>query len=597
MAHAIRSYQEQVAEFQQLLHPRLASSATSRVAQRSAFAELERQAGRLETHLYTTLGDILLAQERRHVATLLAWGTALLMLGSHLYRGAQARERAAVQLQASEARLEGILQSAMDAIIVVDQQRRIMLFNTAAEQIFGCSRMAMIGAPVDQLLPERYHDLLTVDAAQQSLANMHILMAQRSDGSEFPIEASLARIVVEDQPLLTLILRDVTARKRLEAQYLQAQKMETVGRLAGGVAHDFNNLLTVIGGYAELVRADLPANDPLDGDVAQIQAAADRAVRLTRQLLAFARKQMISPVIIDLNQLIQDLDPLLRRLLGADLKLMFHLDPELGTVQVDPGQIEQVIVNLAVNARDAMPAGGQLTVRTTFTQLEEPLIHGEFDLAAGEYVVLQVSDTGSGIPKALQAKVFEPFFTTKGPDKGTGLGLATCYGIVCQHNGAITLYSEPGLGTTVVIYLPQVLGAKARAAQPSKVPPLPRGNETVLLVEDDEHVRALALRILNQQGYVVLEAANGNEALRIFTAQTPRPIALLVSDVVMPELGGPALAEALRNLQPDLKWLFMSGYADHPLLQQESAVTQGHFLQKPFSPSSLARRVREVLDG
>ncbi|PDW00526.1 ATP-binding protein [Candidatus Viridilinea mediisalina] len=596
LAQAVRSYQEQVAEFQLLLHPNLATAATPLVAQRSAFAELERQAGRLEGQLYERLNYVLLAQERRHTALLLVWGLALALIGFMLYRGEQLRQRAAQQLQQSEARLDAVLQSAMDAIIVIDSERRIVLFNAAAEQMFGCTQIAIIGKPIDLLLPKHGDRVLAMAHEQQPLVEVDLLVAQRTDGSEFPIEASAAQLVLQEQSLVTLILRDVSARKRLEAQYLQAQKLETVGRLAGGVAHDFNNLLTVIGGYAELVRSDLATSDPLTTDIAQIQAASDRASRLTRQLLAFARKQVIAPVVTNLNQLIEELEPLLRRLLGSDLKLMINLDPALGQVKVDPGQIEQVIVNLAVNARDAMPEGGQLSLRTTQTILEEPLIHGAFDLAAGEYIVLQVSDTGLGIPKDLQTKVFEPFFTTKKPDKGTGLGLATCYGIVRQHGGAITLYSEVGLGTTIVIYLPRTYGEVVKALQPTSMPALPRGNETILLVEDDEHVRALSIRILVQQGYHVLEAHNGAEALQVLKAWHPRPVALLVTDIVMPELGGLALAEQVRGIAPTVKLLVVSGYADHPLLNEGFDPTKGHFLQKPFSPASLARKVRMVLD-
>lgn len=598
LARAVRSYQEQVCEFQILLHPNLATAATPLVAQRSAFAELERQAARLEGQLYDTLGYILLAQERRHVALLMVWATALVLIGLALYRGEVLRQRAVLQLQQSEARLEGLLQSAMDAIIVTNSEREIVLFNSAAERMFDCTQMAMMGKKIDQLLPERYHMVLAMAGDERpSAAQAELLTAQRADGSEFPIEVSVAQIVVQQQMLYTLIVRDVSARKRLEAQYLQAQKLETVGRLAGGVAHDFNNLLTVIGGYAELVRTDLATNDPLTADVAQIQAATDRAARLTRQLLAFARKQVIAPVVTNLNQLIQELHPLLKRLLGSDLKIIHNLDPKIGQVKVDPGQIEQVILNLAVNARDAMPEGGQLSLRTTQTILEEPLIHGAFDLAPGEYIVLQVSDTGFGIPKDLQTKVFEPFFTTKKPDKGTGLGLATCYGIVHQHGGAITLYSEVGLGTTIVIYLPRAYGEAVTALQPISMPALPRGNETILLVEDDEHVRTLAMRILVQQGYHVLEARNGAEALQVLRAWNPRPVALLVTDMVMPELGGLALAEQVRGIAPAVKLLFISGYADHPLLNQGFDPTKGHFLQKPFSPASLARTVRLVLDA
>ena len=388
----------------------------------------------------------------------------------------------------------------------------------------------------------------------------------------------------------------MTERTQLEAQFRQAQKMESVGRLAGGVAHDFNNLLTVIGGQAELVRMRLPLDNPLRERIGMVQDAAARAADLTKQLLAFSRKQVLEPKILDLNTVVEGVAPMLRRLIGEDVELLTRLAPDLGHVEADPGQLTQIIVNLAVNARDAMPGGGRLTIETDNVELDETFADRRADeIRPGPYVMLAVSDTGVGMNEETRSHIFEPFFTTKEAGKGTGLGLATVYGIVKQSNGHVGVYSEPGQGTTFKIYLPRV-------AQPADVLSQEAatieggGSETVLLVEDDERVRALACEVLGEHGYTVLEARHGTDALDI-TQRYHGAIHLLLTDVVMPGMGGRELATRLRRDRPQMKILYTSGYtadaiAHHGVLDDGEA-----FLSKPILPRVLASKVRETLDG
>ncbi len=397
-----------------------------------------------------------------------------------------------------------------------------------------------------------------------------------------------------DQQLIFAVARNVTERKQLEAQVVQAQKMESVGRLAGGVAHDFNNLLTAISGYTELVLDELTLTDPIRTDMIEIQRTTRRAATLTHQLLAFAREQVIAPRVLNLNDLILDMDRLLRRLIGEDVELVTLPAAQLDLVRVDPGQIEQLIVNLAVNARDAMPDGGRLLIETTNVYLDAHYARQHIGVAEGAYVMLAVSDTGTGMDEDVQQHIFEPFFTTKPQGKGSGVGLATCYGIVRQHSGHIWIDSEAGQGTTIKVYLPRVepIVGQSRHDSASK---LPKGTETVLVVEDELAVRKLTARVLRGQGYTVLEATNGEEALRV-TARHTGAIDLLLTDLVMPQMGGAALAERFRDLFPTTRVVFMSGYTENSMLHGE--LQPGVvLLQKPFTPTVLARKVREVLDG
>ncbi|MDQ2938789.1 MAG: PAS domain S-box protein, partial [Acidobacteriota bacterium] len=379
-----------------------------------------------------------------------------------------------------------------------------------------------------------------------------------------------------------------------EEQLRQSQKLEAIGQLAGGVAHDFNNLLTVIGGYSSIILAKLPQESPHRISVEEIKKASDRASSLTRQLLAFSRKQILQPKILDLNSIVSDLEKMVRRLIGEDIDLLALTDPDLGQVEADPGQIEQVLLNLIVNARDAMPAGGKLTIETGNAMLSEDyaLRHAAI---AGPYVMLAVSDTGCGMAADLQAHVFEPFFTTKGAGKGTGLGLATVYGIVKQSGGNVWLYSELGKGTTFKIYLPRVDAMAADHQVSAGIVSAPKGTETLLLVEDEDQVRKIVQAILEDQGYDVISAANGEEALEL-AAQHDSEIHLMITDVVMPQMSGRELADRLADIRPRLKVLYMSGYTDDAIVRHGLLDAKLNFIQKPFDAATAARKVREVLD-
>jgi two-component system cell cycle sensor histidine kinase/response regulator CckA len=372
--------------------------------------------------------------------------------------------------------------------------------------------------------------------------------------------------------------------------------METVGRLAGGVAHDFNNLLTTITGYAELAMMGLHPSDRVHNDLREILKASERAAKLTQQFLAFSRRQRIEPKVVNLNGIVLDSEKMLSRIIGEDIEVTTALTEDLVPVMVDPGQIEQVIVNLCVNARDAMPDGGKLTIETANVTLDEAYTRRRLTVTPGDYVMLAVSDTGIGMTKEVKQHLFEPFFTTKELGKGTGLGLATCYGIVKQSGGNIWVYSEPGQGTTFKIYLPQVDRKAETLPRRDEVGYLPGGTETVLLVEDEPSVRDIAARILREQGYRVLEAATGEDAVGFATEKGDEQIRLLVTDLVMPEMGGRELADRLRAVYSDIKVLFLSGYTDEAVVRHGMLDTGAAFLQKPFSAAALTRKVRELLD-
>ncbi len=385
-------------------------------------------------------------------------------------------------------------------------------------------------------------------------------------------------------------------RNRLELQLRQAQKMEAIGQLTGGIAHDFNNLLTIINGYSEMLLQTLPAGDPQRDNAAQIREAGERAVALTRQLLAFSRRQMLEPRVLDLNAVVTNTERMLTRTIGEDVNLAAILTPGLGRVKADPGQIEQVIMNLAVNARDAMPHGGRLTIETANVELDENFVRTHAVVKPGRYVMLAVSDTGCGMDAETQKRIFEPFFTTKERGKGTGLGLATVYGIVKQSGGSIWVYSEVGQGTTFKVYLPRV------EEQPDTVLPSAvrtaslKGTETILLVEDDAPLRKLTQAILKKGGYTVLSAGHSNEAFRV-CAEHSGPIHLLLSDVVMPGMSGHELAGRMASAHPDMKVLYLSGYTDDTVVRHGVLDRSMAFLQKPFTALGLLSKVREVLDG
>jgi two-component system, cell cycle sensor histidine kinase and response regulator CckA len=400
--------------------------------------------------------------------------------------------------------------------------------------------------------------------------------------------ANLAAIAIEN-------VRLFERERGQEEQFRQSQKLEAVGQLAGGIAHDFNNLLTVITGYGDLILNRLSGHDPLRPKVEEIRKAAERATSLTSQLLAFSRKQTLQPVVLDLNSLVTDVSKMLRRLIGEDIEFITLLRPEAGRVNADPGQLEQVLMNLVVNARDAMPQGGKIIIETAKVESDRAYADLHVGVQPGKYVMLAVSDTGTGMDEETQAHIFEPFFTTKEVGKGTGLGLSTVYGIVKQSEGHIWVDSELGKGTTFKIYLPLVEeegDGHKRAAEPAA---LPRGTETLLLVEDEAMVRALTCTILEEYGYRVLEAANGEEALRI-CEQHCVDIQLMLTDVVMPLMSGRELANRVKTICPHLCVLYMSGYTDDVIVHHGVLDPGTSFLEKPFTPEALARKVREVLD-
>jgi PAS domain S-box-containing protein len=388
---------------------------------------------------------------------------------------------------------------------------------------------------------------------------------------------------------------DISDRKTLEEQLRQSQKMEAIGQLAGGIAHDFNNLLTVITGYSELSIKRLQSDDPLRRSLEEIKKAGDRAASLTRQLLAFSRKQVLQLKFLDLNEVVSDMEKMLRRLIGENIELRTALDQQLGSIKADPGQIEQVIMNLAVNARDAMPGGGKLTIETQNVYVDEQYARKHLAVSPGPYVMVAVSDTGAGMDDQTQKHIFEPFFTTKEVGRGTGLGLSTVYGIVRQSAGNIWVYSEVGRGTTFKIYLPraeeEAQGYKRSVATEEAL----RGTETILLAEDEETLRKLAREVLEMYGYQVMESANGGAAL-LFCERHKGPIHLLLTDVIMPEMSGRELAIRLAGLRPEMKTLYMSGYTDTAIVHQGVLNEGENFIQKPFSPEALAQKVREVLD-
>jgi two-component system cell cycle sensor histidine kinase/response regulator CckA len=459
----------------------------------------------------------------------------------------------------------------------------------APEQVLGRNVFDVLPPPVAQAAQSGVDRALVTGEVQQVEYVLDLPFGRRW------FSASMAQFGGSDKPRVICVSRDITARRTLEEQLLQAQKMESVGRLAGGVSHDFNNLLTAVMSHAELAMEDLPEGSSVRQDLALIYDAASRGAALTRQLLTFARKQVISPQIVNLNDLLLRVDALLRRLLGAHIELVSMPASNLGAVRVDPMQFEQVLVNLAINARDAMPGGGKLTLETANRVLHADDVAAHPGLAPGAYVVLRVTDTGIGMSEETMAHIFEPFFTTKEVGKGTGLGLATCYGIVKQGGGDIWVQSAPGQGAVFEVVLPRVEGLVH--VLDDEAPALPRsGTERVLLVEDEPTVRAGAVRTLQRYGYRVIEAANGDEALAL-GHEVLTGIDLLLTDVVMPRMSGRQLAEQVRQVKPGVPVLFVSGYTDDAIIRAPSRAQGVGFLQKPFTPVVLARAVRELLDA
>jgi two-component system cell cycle sensor histidine kinase/response regulator CckA len=511
------------------------------------------------------------------------------------------KQRLAQALLDSDERYRFVTENIADAVFLLDLDGRIALGNHRAEMITGYAQAELVGRAFFSLLPEAgareaRARLSDVRAGVKVSPFFEVELIQK-DGARVLLEVHVTSVLKDGQPVARLgVARDITERRYLEDQLRQAQKMEGIGRLAAGVAHDFNNLLTAIGGRCYLVLNALTSENPIRREIEIIQDAAERAAKLTHQLLAFSRKQILDPCVLDLNATVTGIEPLLRRMIREDIEIATALDSAAGRVKADAGQIEQVLLNLAVNASDAMPNGGWLTLATSNVTLDEAYARTHAEVEPGPYVMLSVSDTGHGMTAEVQAHIFEPFFTTKEVGKGTGLGLATAYGIAKQSGGHITVHSEPGHGAVFKLYLPRVEEGPGTAepARPTEI--TRRGSETVLLVEDDEPLRTLAREILSIQGYTVLDAISPSEALRLADVH-PGPIHLLLTDVVMPQMNGRQVADHLLAARPGLKVLFMSGYTDAAIVEHGVLEPGTHFLQKPFTPDGLLRRVREVLDA
>lgn len=502
------------------------------------------------------------------------------------------------QAERSLREMAAIVETSDDAIIGENLEGIITSWNNGAEKMYGYTAAETIGQHATMLAgPDRVQEVASyLERAQKGEAFRIDTNRLRKDGRIISVALTISPIKDSEGRVtgLSAIARDVSERKKLEEQLRQSQKMEAIGRLAGGIAHDFNNLLSVIVGYTYVLQSSLPDDNGLRNSAQQVMSAAEKASALTRQLLAFSRRQMLQPEIIDLNEIVTGLQKMLPRLIGEDIDVRTIASSHLKNIKADPSQIEQVIMNLVVNARDAMPDGGKLTVETNDVHFE-PSEAAHYGIRSGNYVLLAVSDTGIGMAPEIRAHIFEPFFTTKEPGRGTGLGLATVYGIVSQSNGHIWVYSEPGQGTTFKIYFP----ATSEAATPSDISHHPRlavtGSETVLLVEDEPNLRSLIQQVLRKQGYEVLVAGTGQEGAAI-ADHYAGDIELLLTDVVMPQMGGKQLADLLKPQYPDMSIIYMSGYTNNALDHSGSVEMGGSFLQKPFTPDVLLRKIREVLD-
>ncbi len=500
-----------------------------------------------------------------------------------------ATEAAQAELRDSEERYRLVFDANPQPLWVYDPATlRFLTVNESAVALYGWTREDFLGmrvtdldvpAPADGAAPRRDGD-----------PRPH----RRKDGATIEVELASHPVRFAHGEGHLVLARDVTETRKLEAQLRHAQKLDAIGHLAGGVAHDFNNILGVITGYADLIQRQAPAGSPLARRIDQIGKAAGSAAGLTRQLLAFSRRQVLQPRVIDLGALVGDMEKMLHRLIGEHIQLTTNLARDLGRVRCDPGQMEQVLMNLAVNARDAMPDGGSLTIGTANVDLDAAYAAGHVHIEPGRYVMLSVSDTGHGMTADVQSRIFEPFFTTKEAGKGTGLGLATVHGIVKQSGGQVFVYSEPGHGTSFKVYLPRIEGA-GEAVPAANEPEPPRGTETILLVEDEASLRGIVHECLDGFGYEVLEAAHPARALEL-AERHPGPIDLLMTDMIMPGMNGRELRERLGTARPGLKVLFMSGYTDDAIVHH-AVLSQGTgFLQKPFTTAALARKLREVLD-
>ena len=543
--------------------------------------------------------------KRRETQTLaillggLAIGGIFFVLSRAQVRARADAELVAEDLRRSEEQYRQLVELAPLAIFIqtggkfafVNSAMVTLLGAPDAEKVLGLPVLERVHPDVRAMVLSRMEELRREKKSVPLIEERWI----RLDGSTVDVEVAASPCTYEGREGAQVVMRDVTERRSLEGQLRQSQKMEAIGRLAGGVAHDFNNILTAISGYSEILQTRLEQDPSLGAYATEIIRAAERASSLTRQLLAFSRKEMMDPRVMELNAVVSDMDRMLRRLIGEDIELVTLLHPRLSRVRADPGQVEQVLMNLALNARDAMPRGGRLVIETRNIGLYEGNAIGLPEAGPGGWVELSVADTGIGMDRETQSRLFEPFFTTKEVGKGTGLGLSTVYGIVRRSGGQVTVWSEPGRGATFRVYLPAVDDPAERPAEPGGDMAAASGSETVLVVEDEASVRSFIREVLGGRGYALLEARNADEAAAIFERHK-EPIHLMVSDVVMPGLGGPELAERLAGVHPETRVLFISGYAREGLFHDGRPGADAAFLAKPFSPEALARTVREILD-
>lgn len=551
-----------------------------------------------------TLGEEAAVESLKAGATDFVLKTKLFRLPSVIERALNEKEehrrakRAEKALTASEEQYRDLVENAIDIIYTHDLKGNYTSVNKAGEQITGYTAEEALKINLtDTVAPEcleKAKEMIAAKLAGNEITAYELEIIAKN-GRRVSVEVN-TRIIFENGVPVGVqgIARDITDRKQLEDQFRQAQKMEAVGVLAGGIAHDFNNLLTAINGYSDLALKKMSADEPLRHNIEEIRSAGDRAAALTTQLLAFSRKQLLVPTVHNLNSVITNIENMLRRIIRESIEFRIVLDPELGNIKADAGQIEQVIMNLAINARDAMPNGGTLTIETQNIYLEDDYVSQHISITPGPFVKMIVTDTGEGMDQETRRQIFEPFFTTKGVGKGTGLGLSTVYGIVKQSGGDIMVYSEIGHGTTFKIYLPcvdeDVQKIKWRGDDKENY----SGTETVLLVEDEEIVRNLVREVLTDNGYHVLEADSGNAALSICETYL-LPIHLLLTDVIMPGISGPTLKDQIVKLHPNIKVLFMSGYTDDSITASGVLDSETAFIEKPFSPDALVRKMREIL--
>ena len=497
-----------------------------------------------------------------------------------------------------QVRLDQLIEGLTDAVVVVDEHGEIVLVNARAEELFDFSRDELVGRPVEMLLPERMRDAHLAhregymrEPRSRSMGSGLDLTARKRDGTEVPVEIGLSAVQTDDGMLVAAVITDITQRRKLEEALVQTEKLEAIGRLAGGIAHDFNNLLTAIMGYAGFLIRELDEGTRTRRDAIEIRTAAQRAAALTRQLLVFSHAEVVEPEVIDLNVQIGNLEGLHASLIDEGIRIESRLQADLWPVMIDPSQFERVLTNLVLNARDAMPTGGQLTIETKNLRLDD----GWVEVPEGDFVLMTIEDSGTGMDEETFRHAFEPFFTTKESDKGTGLGLPTVHGIVAQVGGALRLYSELGLGTSVKVYLPRARESLTQVQERTlESIESVRGNGYVLLVEDEEAVRVLVSRMLESLGYDVYVAASLDEASGLFDLH-PEDISVLLTDLVMPQADGRELAERLTAAEPGLRVLFMSGYTKDALVRRRELAPRFDFIEKPFTLVELGHALQDLL--